>query len=195
MELCKYGCGNPVTHKDRCSAHWSSCPALRAKNSKSLKQAHQDGKLPGWTDECRASSNKDAIANAVDKCFKRNSGYTTASAKGYMYGELNIAHECNMCGITKWNNSDIILELDHIDGDSKNNELTNLRLLCPNCHSQTPTWRGRNINNGKAKVSDKELLTALKSSANIRQALIEVGLAPKGANYIRANKLKDILGS
>jgi len=39
---------------------------------------------------------------------------------------------------------DCALELDHIDGNNKNNTLKNLRWLCPNCHSMTSTWRGRN---------------------------------------------------
>jgi len=38
----------------------------------------------------------------------------------------------------------IPLELDHIDGNHQNNALDNLRLLCPNCHSLTPTFRGKN---------------------------------------------------
>lgn len=50
--------------------------------------------------------------------------------------------ECNLSAI--WHNKPITLELDHIDGDSQNNVLSNLRWLCPNCHSQTETFRGRN---------------------------------------------------
>lgn len=50
--------------------------------------------------------------------------------------------ECNLSTI--WNNKPITLEIDHIDGDSQNNLLSNLRWLCPNCHSQTNTFRGRN---------------------------------------------------
>ena len=65
----------------------------------------------------------------------------------------------------------------------------NLKLLCCNCHALTPTWRGRNINSGKVKVSDQDLLTALKECSNIRQALQKVGLSPKGGNYDRENKL------
>lgn len=50
--------------------------------------------------------------------------------------------ECNLSSI--WNNKPIVLELDHIDGDSQNNIISNLRFLCPNCHSQTNTFRGKN---------------------------------------------------
>jgi hypothetical protein len=57
----------------------------------------------------------------------------------------------------------------------------------------TGTWRGRNINSGKVKVTDDELLTALKECSNIRQALMRVGLTPKGGNYDRANKLNATL--
>lgn len=54
-------------------------------------------------------------------------------------------HKCESCGITDWNNNPISLELDHIDGDRTNHSLNNLRILCPNCHSQTSTYRGKNI--------------------------------------------------
>jgi hypothetical protein len=50
----------------------------------------------------------------------------------------------------------------------------------------TDTYKGRNKNSGKTKVSDKELLTALKECSSIRQALQKVGLAAKGGNYERA---------
>jgi len=42
------------------------------------------------------------------------------------------------------------VELDHIDGNSKNNSLNNFRLLCPNCHSLTPTYKNKNKGNGRA---------------------------------------------
>ena len=52
---------------------------------------------------------------------------------------------CAGCGIGQvWQERPLVLQMDHIDGDNKNNQLDNLRLLCPNCHSQTVTWAGLN---------------------------------------------------
>jgi len=52
--------------------------------------------------------------------------------------------KCLMCGISSWRNNPISLQVDHIDGNFKNNKRSNLRALCPNCHSQTETWGSRN---------------------------------------------------
>lgn len=59
-----------------------------------------------------------------------------------------LERRCACCGRTEWNGEPIPLELDHVNGDRSDNRLENLRLLCPNCHAQTPTWRGRNIGRG-----------------------------------------------
>lgn len=53
--------------------------------------------------------------------------------------------QCSKCLLTTWLDQPIALELEHIDGNHDNNALSNLCLLCPNCHAQTPTYRGKNI--------------------------------------------------
>ena len=101
--------------------------------------------------------------------------------------------KCNFCGISEWMGKPISLELEHKDGNHHNNTRNNLEALCPNCHSQTPTFRGRNIKNKVKKnlITDEELLsTLISNNFNMRQSLIEVGMAAKGANYNRCHKLK-----
>jgi hypothetical protein len=57
--------------------------------------------------------------------------------------------KCSVCGIDEYNRLPIVLECDHIDGNHTNNSIGNLRLICPNCHSQTPTYKNRNKGNGR----------------------------------------------
>ena len=58
-------------------------------------------------------------------------------------GLLN--NKCYICGLTKWLGKNISLQIDHINGCHTDNRLENLRLLCPNCHSQTETYCGRKL--------------------------------------------------
>lgn len=62
--------------------------------------------------------------------------------------------KCERCNLMDWNDEPIPLELDHINGDHDDNRLENLRILCPNCHYQTPTHRGKNRKAGR--IMDKE---------------------------------------
>ena len=56
---------------------------------------------------------------------------------------------CCECGIDSWRGKLLTLEVEHIDGDSLNNNEENLILLCPNCHSQTPTYKSKNRGKGR----------------------------------------------
>ena len=73
-------------------------------------------------------------------------------------------YKCEKCGINNWNNEKLCLHLDHINGNRYDNRLENLRFLCPNCHSQTETYCGKErktekhyckCGNGKLKHSNQ----------------------------------------
>lgn len=70
--------------------------------------------------------------------------FQTYKLKNRILKEGILENKCSICGISEWNNNQLNLELDHIDGKRTNHELNNLRLLCPNCHSQTDTYRSKN---------------------------------------------------
>ena len=70
--------------------------------------------------------------------------YQTLKLKKRLLKEGLKENKCDICGITEWNNKELSMQLDHIDGDSHNHKFDNLRMVCPNCHSQTHTYCGKN---------------------------------------------------
>lgn len=71
-------------------------------------------------------------------------------------------HECEICHTKMWNEQPVPLVLDHISGNSDDWSLKNLRLICPNCDAQTPTFSGRNRGNGRIKRKQKRHEEKLK---------------------------------
>lgn len=128
--LCKY-CSSSITYENRRQSFCShSC---RAKYQNPLRP--KKVKIPYDSNAVlleRFSNGLVAERPTLRKAI--------ALVKGYC---------CDICKLTNWNNSNITLIVDHIDGNAGNNKPDNLRLLCPNCNSQTPTFGGRNKGNGR----------------------------------------------
>ena len=82
----------------------------------------------------------------------KHGGVVSAYVKRYLREKYN--NKCQQCGWSKINKytNKVPLEADHIDGNYKNNKINNLRLLCPNCHSLTSTYKALNKGNGRNKT-------------------------------------------
>lgn len=173
-----------------CSKSANQCPTNRLKNSNGLKHNYKlTNKKSNYlfTDNDRIKSNQKQIKAAKENSFGKDVKRLTENARKYLLEERG--YKCEICRIVEWQGKNIIFEIDHIDGDNRNNEKNNLRILCPNCHSQTDTWRGRNTNNGKKKHTDEIIISTFLRMGNIYQTLKELNMAPKGANYETIRKI------
>lgn len=81
----------------------------------------------------------------LSKILKKNTDFQSFKLKKRLFTSGLKKQRCELCGWAKLSaDGRIPLELDHINGDSRDNRIENLRVLCPNCHSLQPTHRGKN---------------------------------------------------
>lgn len=182
---CSRACSNSRTHSPETKLKIQQSAIAYSRNNPSSrlnsgyygsdKHKQQIAKTKAWWQELSASK-------SFDEC-----GWETKRKR--VIQEQNQC--CNRCGLGEWLGSKLILEVDHKNGNNRDNSRENLEALCPNCHSLTESWRGRNkpVRNGMNNVSDEYLLQCLKETPNIRQALIKAGVAAKGGNYDRCKRL------
>lgn len=95
---------------------------------------------------CNVQCQKDFEYTKSIENWKITGNISKHTLKRYL---LKINDTCWECGIKDWNDKPIVLELEHIDGNAFNNFEGNVSLLCPNCHSQTPTYKNKNRGNGR----------------------------------------------
>lgn len=90
----------------------------------------------------------------LEDIFIKDSPASRGTIKKYILRNELLEYKCQMCGCDgNWQGKILSLELDHIDGDNTNNELPNLRWLCPNCHATTDTYAGKNAKNRHSEVN------------------------------------------
>ena len=99
-------------------------------------KTNQSGK--GLTKNKQSSISTESILKGEQPQYQRHGIKRRLFAEGLKF------ERCEMCGISEWLGHKIGLELDHINGDSHDHRLNNLRILCPNCHATTSTYRGKN---------------------------------------------------
>jgi 5-methylcytosine-specific restriction endonuclease McrA len=98
-----------------------------------------------WSDAIRRGvivprPRREPIDDVLSRGRPRNRNHVKLRLLGAGFKEAR----CERCGLNQWNGRPVSLELHHVDGDGIDNRLENLQILCPNCHSQTDTWGGRN---------------------------------------------------
>lgn len=137
------------------------------------------------------------------KLLCNNSKHSRHVLRKYILNNNLLPYKCAICGITKWNEKTLSLELDHINGINNDNRIENLRFLCPNCHSQTTTYGARNKQLVESKYELSEELKTLiansyielKNQAKVatkynlqlkavKQVLTELGLTKHNQKYV-----------
>lgn len=113
-------CGNPLTGKKRRNRFCNA--ECFSSYRKKLK----------WAEFEKNNDFKNAFHTTIRKYLKEKNG-----------------NQCSICGIEKWENKEIVFIVDHIDGYSTNTKINNCRLICPNCDSQLPTFKGKNAGRGR----------------------------------------------
>lgn len=156
---CEYGCNQEAkfqtkSGKNCCSESPNSCPELKRRNSEALKKAYQEGRKNcnqfngkrSWRKGKTILSDERILSKHRKKLFVENSTAARSYIRRLIIQESIIEYKCSECGIDEWNGKKLSLELEHKNGNGRDNRLENLTFLCPNCHSQIDTWRRKKNN-------------------------------------------------
>jgi len=191
---CK-NCGCVTTNNEFCS---QSCGAKfrnvnldRTRSKKSIKKQSETIRNNKTRKKYKIKSIEELERQLIERSLKRDEVLKETNVV-FLKGDrlkrkilMEQDFKCNHCGIIDWNGKSLVLELEHIDGNNTNNSRENLECICPNCHSQTSTFRGRNARKhlNVVKITDKQYCEAFLEEGNIYKALIKLNKTPKGGNY------------
>lgn len=122
----------------------------------------------------------------IEDVMVENSRYNTGSLKRRLFSEGLKEKICECCKNTHWLDEPIKLELHHKNGDNTDNRFENLEILCPNCHSYTDNYRGKNLNKSKKNKLKKEIY--LLNKDNLPKAIKEKPIKPKKEKPVKEPK-------
>ena len=123
-------------------------------NSNTLKRLLDENNIDysHFTGRARVYNN---TSTSISEYLSNRVKITSGKLRIKLLAEGLKENKCEICGITKWHGKPIVCQLHHIDGNNQNNNLENLQILCPNCHSQTENYCGSaNVNKTKYYCKD-----------------------------------------
>jgi len=147
-------------------------------HSKTIKDLHKFNKIP------------------IEEILVEKSTYQTSKLSKRLREAKLLEYKCSSCGLgDTWNNQNLTLHIDHINGISDDHRLSNLRFLCPNCHSQTSTYCGRNAKKSLSRIKIKNKTTTrrkkeyfcLKCGNKIQRRRSKQCVACAKASQLKAN--------
>ena len=116
--------------------HWRQLPKvpiafrLYARNMGACRKGRSNSARPGQILDA-----EEALANSK----------SPITIKRHLLRAGIIVNRCDWCGLSAWRGRPLSIQIDHINGIRDDHRVENLRMLCPNCHSQTETFAGNNI--------------------------------------------------
>jgi len=150
MHNCNY-CDRIINNPGSLKAHELCCKnnPNRIKYKRSEKAGQQKGSIPWNKNKTFEKQSLEKLIDTIEnKKYETYTGYSIRKLiRTYLIHKHG--HKCMICGLSEWMNEKIPLVCDHIDGNSNNNELNNFRVICNNCDSILPTFKGKNRGNGR----------------------------------------------
>lgn len=146
-----------------------------------IDDSHLDGK--GWS---KGKTLPSRPRKTLEDLLTKDSYTSSNKLRIRLLRDGIFEQKCYNCELKQWNGETIPLELEHINGDNLDNRIENLTLLCPNCHAQTSTYRGKNKKTTKKSikiVTDEEFKDIVNESNTLSEVLNKLGLIARGSNY------------
>jgi hypothetical protein len=144
----------------------------------------------------RSHGTSSNIKYELEEILIKNSTYSNIrSLKGRIISAGLLDYSCKECGINEWRGKKLSLHLDHINGINNDNTIENLRFLCPNCHSQTPTYGGSNIKNARSSRESRnrnQYYEELKRKIEDKNLIIKEKIISSNINFTKSGWISEI---
>lgn len=112
---------------------------------------------------------QDFLRTSLEKVFNNECKMQSSKILKRLVSEGYKEYKCECCGITEWMNKPISLQLHHKDGNHNNNALDNLKILCPNCHTQTDNYGGKVSRDDKKEKQKNKNINQIKQQIKMKE--------------------------